>query len=85
MIIGLLIFYLIMISSVLTTAMAGKKDDLRKWFFKFNIVEDKELLFHVGLIVPATRWPTIGNSLTTKTKIEDSWVDGIMMIVIAYS
>jgi len=32
--------------------MAGKKDDLRKGNFKFNIVEDKELLVHAGLVVP---------------------------------
>jgi len=31
--------------------MAGK-DDLRKGNFKFNIVEDKELLVHAGLVVP---------------------------------
>ena len=41
-----------MISSVLTTEMAGKKDDLRKGNFKFNIVEDKEFLVHAGLVVP---------------------------------
>ena len=40
-----------MISSVLTTEMAGNKDDLRKGNFKFNIVEDKELLVHAGLVV----------------------------------
>ena len=70
---------------MLMTAMAGKKDDLRKWFLKFNIVEDKELLVHVGLVVPIAWWSPEGNSLTTKTKIDDSWVNGIMMIVIAYS
>ena len=41
-----------MISSVLATEMVGKKDDLRKGNFKFNIVEDKELLVHAGLVVP---------------------------------
>ena len=44
-----------MISSVLMIAMAGKKDDLRKGIFKFNIVEDKNLLFHEGLVVPISR------------------------------
>ena len=53
--IGLLIFYLIMISSVLMTAMARKKDDLRKGLFKFKIVEDKDLLVHVGFLVPIAR------------------------------
>ena len=32
--------------------MAGKKDDLRKGFFKLNIVEYKELLVHAGLVGP---------------------------------
>ena len=44
-----------MISSVMMTEMAGKKDDLRKGNFKFNIVEDKELLVHVGFVVPIAR------------------------------
>jgi hypothetical protein len=65
--------------------MAGKKDDLRKGNFKFNIVEDKELLVHAGLVVPIAQWSPEGNSLNTKTEIDDSWVNGIMMIVITYS
>ena len=74
-----------MISSVLTTEMAGKKDDLRKRNFMFNIVEDKELLFHAGLVLPIAQRSPEESSLTTKTEIDDSWVNGIMMIVISYS
>ena len=74
-----------MTSSVMTTEVAGKKGDLRKWFFKFNIVEDKYFLVHAGLVVPTIGWPTEGNNPTTKTQTEDLWVNDIMMIVIAYS
>ena len=83
--IGLLIFYLIMISSVLATTMAGKEDDSRKWFLKFKIVEDKEFLVHAILGVPILGWPTEVNSPTTKIEIVDLWVNGIVMIVVAYS
>ena len=37
------------------TGMIGKEGDLRKRFFKFNIVEDTDLLDHAGLGVPTTR------------------------------
>ena len=74
-----------MIWSVLTTTMTGKKGNLRKGFFKFKIVEDKDLLVHVGLVVPNAGLPTEGNIPTTKTETDDLWVNGIIMIVIAYS
>ena len=61
-----------------------KRGWLDKRIFKFNIVEDKDLLVHAGLVVPTAGWPTKGNILTTKTKTEDPWVNGIMMILIAY-
>ena len=61
-----------------------KRGWLDKGLFKFNIVEDKDLLVHTGLVVLTTGWPTEGNNSTTKTETEDPWVNGIMMIVIAY-
>ena len=74
-----------MISSVLETSIAGNEGELRKGLFEFKIMEDSELLLHAGLVVPIAQWSPEGNSLNTKTEIDDSWVNGIMMIVITYS
>ena len=74
-----------MISDVLTKEMKWNEGDLRKKNIKFNIVEDKYFLVHAGLVVPTIGWPTEGNNPTTKTETKDPWVNGIMMIVIAYS